>query len=359
MIEMKTIAGSLKLLGLYAIAAACGYGCFVAGLPLPWMIGPLLVTGVLTFAGVIDIQVPTKSRPFGQAVVASQVGLSFSPVVFASLLDTAPLLVLMAFMTIIVGFAVALTQSRMAQIPLSLAVLATLPTSPVEAAVVAERYSFPVAQIILSQTMRIAAVVVLIPTAIYYIDGPPDAGRSLFYDDFDLLGTLTLGSLAAMGMFIFNKLRISNPYFLGPLALSSAVTAAGIDLAPYPPAILWAAQMVLGTWMGSQFRRTLFSSAGRMVSASMVCTLIFLGISSLIAVFIAHNVSMEWEMLVLGTAPGGVTEMAVTAKFLGIDVALITAFHLTRIFIVVPCIPHIIDRLRRFEIQKEEQTEDG
>lgn len=38
----------------------------------------------------------------------------------------------------------------------------------------------------------------------------------------------------------------------------------------------------------------------------------------------------------LGIAPGGVTEMALTAGILGQDVALVTAMHITRIFAIMP-----------------------
>lgn len=348
-VAMPQIPDSLKTAAAYVFAAAGGLVFYKLGLPLPWMIGPLVVTAALTFSGVMVARIPVQTRPFGQGVVASQVGLSFSPAVFASLLQMAPLLIGMALMIILVGFSIALVLSRMAGIRLSSALIATLPTSPVEAAVIAERYDFPPAPIILSQTMRISTVVVLIPMGIFFIDG--EIGRTVrqFNGHFDPFSLVALAGLAVGGMMLFGKLRISNPYFLGPLAMSSAITAAGVELAPFPSVVLWAAQVVLGTWLGSNFHRRLFTSAGRMVFASIVSTLLFILASALIAAALSQVVGMNWETLVLASTPGGVTEMALTAKFLGIDVALITAFHLTRIFIVVPSIPYLIDRLHRYE----------
>lgn len=74
-----------------------------------------------------------------------------------------------------------------------------------------------------------------------------------------------------------------------------------------------------------------------------------LALTSIMAVIVSRMAGLSWELMVLGTAPGGVTEMALTAKFLGQDVALITAFHLTRIFILMPNIPWIIRMSHRFE----------
>lgn len=339
-----------KLACLYLVATCGGFAFYKLGVPLPWMIGPLVVTAILVFFGVTTLSVPVKTRPFGQGVVAAQVGLAFSPAVFASLLERVPLLVGAAFATLFLGFIVAFVYSRLAGIRMSTALVATLPTSPVEASVVAEKYGFPMANIILSQTLRISFVVVLIPVTIYYIDGTPGAQASRFNSAFDPVGTVMLALLSFAGVLLFRKLRISNPYFLGPLGVVSVTTALGADLPPYPSLIVWAAQVVLGTWLGSTFRRALFVSAGRMVTASLISTFSFILVSGLAAVGAAHILGMHWETLVLATAPGGVTEMALTAKFLGEDVALITAFHIVRIFIIVPSIPFMVRWLHDREI---------
>jgi uncharacterized protein len=79
-----------------------------------------------------------------------------------------------------VGLVVALILSKMTSIRLSNAVIATLPTSPIEASVIAERMGFVLAPIILAQTIRVTAVVIVIPFALYYIDGVP-AQRSIAF----------------------------------------------------------------------------------------------------------------------------------------------------------------------------------
>ncbi len=48
-----------------------------------------------------------------------------------------------------------------------------------------------------------------------------------------------------------------------------------------------------------------------------------------------------WQVMVLATAPGSVTEMALTAKILQQGVAMVTAFHVVRIFILLPAAPLI------------------
>ena len=52
--------------------------------------------------------------------------------------------------------------------------------------------------------------------------------------------------------------------------------------------------------------------------------------------------------MVLATAPGGVTEMALTARLLHQDAALVTAFHLVRIFTIMPFAPLVFAGAARF-----------
>jgi len=50
----------------------------------------------------------------------------------------------------------------------------------------------------------------------------------------------------------------------------------------------------------------------------------------------------SWQVMILSTAPGSVTEMALTAKILQEGLAIVTAFHVIRIFIILPFASSII-----------------
>jgi hypothetical protein len=116
-----------------------------------------------------------------------------------------------------VGLVVALVLSKMTSIRLSNAVIATLPTSPIEASVIAERMGFVLAPIILAQTIRVTAVVIVIPFALYYIDGVPAQRSIAFAGVSDPLQVTLLFALAIIGAMTFCKLGISNPSSLGPM----------------------------------------------------------------------------------------------------------------------------------------------
>ena len=334
------------------LAAACGGAAFAAlGMPLPWMMGPLLVSALLSLTGLLDRTLPVVTRPFGQAVVASQVGLSFTPQAVATVLAMSPLLVGLAAMTALYSLGVAVLQARLARARLSRMVLATFPISPVEAAVLAEQCDIPPAPVIMAQTLRIAAIVTVLPILIYWLDGWPQGGRPLpgAIGGAAVPGLAGLAAAAAAGGLLFRRLGWANPYFLGPLALSSALTAAGTPLSSYPPLVLATAQVVLGAWLGSTFRPGIFREAGREMAVSVAGTLLLLALSCASAAGIAGWLGLDWETAVLAVAPGGVTEMSLAARFLAQDVALVTAAHLVRIFLFMPLARPLVRLVHRRE----------
>lgn len=335
----------------YGLAGLAGWAFSRLHMPLPWMIGPLLAMAGLSMSGIIDRPLPVRTRPFGQAVVATTVGLAFTDQALAVVLGMLPLLVALAAITTVFALAVSVIQARLAGVPLSRMVLATFPVAPVEAAIIAESRGLPVAPVILAQSLRIAAIVVLVPMLLYTIDGfsrPNGTGAAAgaAFDD-PLLMALPLIGLA--GGLLFRRLGWANPWFLGPLSLAATLTAAGAGLPHYPPIILAGAQLILGAWLGSTFQARLLHAARRELAVSMLGTLGLLVLTCGSAAALAPFTTLDWRLLVLGIAPGGVTEMALTAQVLHQNVSVVTAAHVVRIFLLMPLARPLLRWIQRFD----------
>ncbi|WP_225027575.1 AbrB family transcriptional regulator [Xinfangfangia pollutisoli] len=338
-------------LGLFmAVGTAGGWLFQYIGSPLPWMIGPLVVTAILCLSGLLAVQVPNRIRPFGQVIVATQIGLTFSPATMEKLVSLAPVIVVTATSTLICILTISFAFARWSGMSPAQSFLASVPTSPVEAAAMADEKGIDPMPVIFSQTLRLSAVVLVLPVAMFALEGWP-ASRAMPYADtpFVLQNVLILAVCGFVSMRVFRMLRVPNPNFLGPLTVAAALAASGHAPGPYPGFILALAQVVLGCWLGSTFRREILARAGRLVLTSTASILTMLALCSAMAAGIAWASGLDWRLLVLGAAPGGVTEMALTAKFLHQDATIVTAFHLTRIFIFMPNIPWIVALIIRLE----------
>ncbi|WP_277374345.1 AbrB family transcriptional regulator [Pseudomonas sp. AA-38] len=344
------LSGLARLLALYGLCFAMGRLFAAIGMPLPYMIGPLLLTATLYISGLMKTPISARTRPYGQMIIASTVGLAFTPAALLVILEMGLEIVALAILTGVCALFVSVLLKRFSRLDYSTALLCTIPTSPVEAAVIAERFGLDKGVVVLSQTIRIASVVVIIPIALYVADGwPGNAGRTLGATgalDLGGIGLLAVSALA--GAMLFKWLRLPNPYFFGALLISAAASSSGLHVAPYPSLVLAIAQVVLGTWLGSVFTRELFLEM-KLTLTIILSMLLFLFMSSMMAVAFAGLTELPWEVMVLSAAPGGVTEMALTAQFLGYSVAIIVSFQIVRICIFMPGVHWFIAAARRFE----------
>jgi uncharacterized membrane protein AbrB (regulator of aidB expression) len=53
------------------------------------------------------------------------------------------------------------------------------------------------------------------------------------------------------------------------------------------------------------------------------------------ALLLAWGTGLHWATMILGTSPGGIAEMAITAKVLQLGVPMVTAFQVCRLVAVL------------------------
>src|SRR3546814_28052 len=336
-----TLRRIIELALCYAVASVAGYLFSLLDLPLPWMIGPLIATALIGLV-VKPIDIPTRTRPIGQVMISAHVGLAFNAAALTAILDHGVTILCVAVATAMIGFLMSGVLRRMTGVDHATAFLASMPGGPVEMANLARQYGGDPGPVVFAQTLRISAIVILVPAALYYLlhetrGSVPDAE---FVPDFLGMALLVAGAVGTAAL--FHLCRINNPFFLGPLAFSCLATVLGLPLAPFPDAAVSIAQILLGTWLGSTFRRELFLNAGRLVVATTLTSMLLVALCTAFAASLALVTDLPWNILVLGAAPGSLPEMALTARFLREDVALITAFHLVRIFLIIPSTPFML-----------------
>ncbi|MCB1511470.1 MAG: AbrB family transcriptional regulator [Hyphomicrobiaceae bacterium] len=336
-------------LAMLAAAGVAGYVAKSMGLPLPWMIGPLLLTACL---GLAEIEIPRHQyyRPVGQLVVATAVGLYFTPDALAEVSRQAVEMVAAAILTIGAGFTSALLLYRLARTDGSTAFFAAMPGGPAEMSVLAERWGVPGAPVVFSQTLRIVFIVLLIPPLLMYFAGI-SIPRLRPVAEVNLPGLVALYALAAAGTVVMRAVRVPNCNFLGPLAVGALISGTGFVLSGVPAPLLAAGQVLLGVSLGAQFTRQQIARDIRFSWAAVIATIALLAQCAAVAygLWLITDGKLLGGFL-LATAPGSVTEMALTAKLLSQGVAMVTAYHLVRIFIVIPLAP-LLYRIYRYTMR--------
>jgi hypothetical protein len=148
-------------------------------------------------------------------------------------------------------------------------------------------------------------------------------------------GLLVLMLAASAGAWLMARLDRANPWFIGPLLVAMGLTMAGIELSAVPRELSNAAQLVIGVSLGVRFTPAFVHTAPRWLLSVAAGTLVLIALCVGFAWALAWGSGLPLATLVLGTAPGGIAEMAITAKVLQLGAPVVTAFQACRLIAVL------------------------
>jgi uncharacterized protein len=300
------------------------------------MIGPMLAVAAVRMCG-MHVTAPRGGRQIGQWLIGSALGLYFTPAVVAHLGSVAWLLVVGALFAIGLGYVCGYALSALAGTDRTTALFASVPGGAAEMTILGERFGARVDEIAAAQSLRILMVVVSIPSiyAALHLHGADPFMESASNVRWPVL--LSLLAATAAGGFVMQKLKAPNAFVLGALAVAIPLTALAFTASAVPRWLINAAQLLLGCALGSRFNRSFLTRAPRFMGAVAVTVVLAMILSALFALGLARITGIHAATLVLATAPGGVAEMAVTARVLELGVPLVTSFHVTRIVLLLLC----------------------
>src|SRR5262249_9559064 len=147
---------------------------------------------------------------------------------------------------------------------------------------------------------------------------------------FDFAGFAVLMAVAGGAAAVLTRLGVPNAYMLRPLLSAGSITATGFAWSALPTAGLRAGQLLVGVATGSRFAAEFFRAAPRYLASVAALTFGYLAISAVFGVWLAHAAGLATATAVLATTPGGIGEMALTAKVLKLGAPIVTAFHSLR-----------------------------
>jgi membrane AbrB-like protein len=329
-----------------AAALAAAQVCVALRTPIPWMLGPLLVTMTATLAGL-----PTRGsvlmRNAGQWVIGAALGLYFTPQVSHLVLSLWWAVLLSALWALVLGGVFGLWLERQvpgleAQSPRALRATAWFASAiggASEMASLAERHGGRSDLVAAAHSLRIVMVVVMVPFAMQWfqahwgLEVDPSlrpGARVLNPEGLAWLGAATLG-----GALLMLGLRRTNPWFMGPLLASMLLACLEGPTSPLPVLASNLAQCAIGVGLGVRFQRSFLHTAPRWMLAVAWGTAGMLLLSAGFGMALAWLTQLHPAALVLGTSPGGITEMAITAKVLQLGVPVVVAFQVSRLVTVL------------------------
>ncbi len=325
------------------LGAAGGAVFYWLSLPLPWMLGALLVPTVASISGA-PISGPVRLRPAIVAVIGVLLGSRFTPEVLDQAGQTlVTLSILMAYL-VTVGAVVVPYYRIVGRQDWITAYFSGMPGGLSEMVELGEAKGADGSAIVLAHSLRIVLTIglmaVLFRVVLAY--GVPSRGAGAALGDLGAKDAVLLAGCAVLGALAGPRLRLPAPTFLGPLILSAVVHLTGLTTSLPPSALVIAAQVALGTILGCRFQGIPLVSLARAAALSLGATILtlILAVAAGLAMQQAGGVGLDQALLAL--APGGLTEMGLMALAIHADVAFVALHHIARILIVIVGAPLVL-----------------
>jgi len=333
-VHASAAARSARVARTLLVATAGALLCVFIHAPLPWLIGPLVAVALASMLQA-SLMPPPAARQLGQWAIGVALGLYFTPDVMREIVRLAPWLAAAVLFALVLGWLGSLALVRSAGVDDTTSFFAMAIGGASEMAAQAQRHGGRVDRVAAAHSLRIMLVVLIVPLlfsglGVRGLDPYEPAARLFDPVGFAVLTAVTLGAAVAMG-----RIGSPNSWMIGPLLAAAVVTGTGHTFSSLPVAVVNAGQLLIGISLGVHFTPEFFRAAPRFLAAVALITLGYLVAGAAFGAALARGAGLQWSTALIATTPGGIGEMALTAKALKLGVPIVTAFHAIRMAAVV------------------------
>jgi membrane AbrB-like protein len=303
-------------------------------LPLPWFTGPLIAIAAVNMSGGRLRAVPF-ARAAGQWIIGIALGLYFTAEIVRLIVRLAPWIAAAVVFALLLGLAGAWLLKRLSQESATTCFFAAAIGGAAEMAAQAERLGGRVDRVAAAHSLRMMLVALIVPFALQWWGVQGSDPYAPAVARFDAAGFAVLVAVTGGACAVLERLGVPNAFMLGPLLTTATLTATGFAWSSLPTPVLNAGQLLIGIALGTRFAPEFFRAAPRYLAAVGLLTFGYLGACAVFGAWLAQLAGLPSATAVLATTPGGIGEMAITAKVLKLGAPVVTAFHSIRLALVV------------------------
>ena len=307
----------------------------LAGLPLPFLLGPMFACLLAALAGVA-MRPPPLMGDLARTVLGVAIGASITPELIGRLPQMGLSVALVPLFVLVIGAVGVPYFRRVCRFDPATSYFAAMPGGLQDMLAFGEEAGADVRALSLIHATRVLAIVSIAPVILTLgyglsLDNPVGAPA----------GEVPLAQIAVMvvcaiaGWRLARWVGLFGATILGPLILATAASLSGLVSMRPPAEAILAAQFFIGLSVGVKYAGV----TARELRVDILASLGFCAILAVISVAFAETVGLLGLAppvdALLAFAPGGQAEMVVLALVAGTDVAFVVAHHLVRIVTVI------------------------
>lgn len=325
------------------------------GLILPWLFGSMIATYLYIRFVTRDFYFPKLLGDIGIFVIGFEIGTHFTLGTMQDMVSDAFNIVTLSLAVILLSLILSRMFMKLTGCTSETALLSTIPGALSQMLIMAEEDKrADMLLVTMTQMSRIVLVVILVPFIANLFHSGGGSGNEetapLLTDAF--MPAMTLIFIGAVVLIkVLGMIKFPVPFMLGPIIAVVIWNMTAAHEFSMNVEFMYAAQVLLGIRIGIQLSSLLYQLNSRMVLSMLFQNiLLILGTMLIVGLF---NLFTEhgFNNLFLSAAPGGIGQLIIVAVEMGADIAMISSYHIFRIFfiilIVVPLINYYLKWKRR------------
>ena len=351
---------NLKLFLITLVLSFIGVILFHAGgLPIPWLLGPIAAITVYRCFRSQPMYWPAPLRSSAFIIMGVMLGSSFSLEILKDLLIHLPAMLISNVLLIGISFLFAYFLYQQTDTDFQSSLLGSVPGGLSQVLIMSDELpNINYSIILLMQITRVLCVVFLVPFLAFSLSrekaseavhrSAPEGVKSTAETEFSItLGNVLSGDVAAIGtllayiaaiaffLWLARRIRLPSPYLIGPILGMIAMSVTGLPPIILPEAFYMYAQLVLGAYTGLQIQPQILPRLKKLGIYIILYNIVLIGFGMLLSLGLAWIYDISFHTAFLGTAPGGIAEMGVTATAVHADLAVVTGYQIFRLFFIL------------------------
>lgn len=336
----------------FIIAGSGAVIAWLAGLPIPFLLGSMCSVTIASLSGV-KIYLPLWLRNVVFIMLGIQAGSGVRPETLSQLGEW-PLSfgLLFVMLVAVTGFTFALLR-YMFRWDAQTAFFSSLPGALSFVMVAASETRADLVRISIIQTVRLLLLIGLLAPVLNVL------GQSAPHIDLESIAVaqpqewLWLLLAGAVGALIGHYSRLPGGMMLGALLASALVYATGVVSVRVPPEMADFGMIILGVLIGSRMHKEHRGLLLDYLPVALLAFLIGTGTAALVCVLAWLVTGLHPAQIALAFAPGALEALTVIAFSLGVDPAYVASHHVMRFMMIAILVPFLAKSLRRMD---EKQT---
>jgi len=336
----QVLSKEFALVIIVSIPAAIVAGYF--NIPLAWFLGPMLVTSIISLAGV-KIKMPKIILSIVLVLLGLYIGNYVDKNLFSQMHQWVWTSLIMLAYIIVSVLLVSKYLQKFSGYGEKTSIFSAAPGALGPLLILAEDEKSDLSQVATSHLIRLIIIITVFPFIVnsFYETENIKLAETIIENQ-NISNLLILIALSLFLIILFDKLRIPAALLSGTLIASGFLQITEIASYKLPPNIIDYCLLILGSSVGCRFADKTFNEVAKNALHSFVATF-FLVILGLVAAFVAGLViEKNFFTLLLSYCPGGIYEVAVIAIFFDLDPEFVSFHHIIRLLMILFFVPIIL-----------------